>query len=49
MGNLTAAQIEADVNFLINGLDANHRQIPSATELMKRSAAIPFFTVLLVY
>ncbi|MGP9437891.1 hypothetical protein EEAAV_27335 (plasmid) [Rahnella aceris] len=47
MGNLTAAQIEADVNFLINGLNANHRQIPSAMELMKRSAAIPFFTVLL--
>ncbi|TPG56811.1 hypothetical protein [Ewingella americana] len=47
MGNLTAAQIEADVNFLINGLDTEHRQIPSPTELMKRSAAIPFFSVLL--
>ncbi|PKE27593.1 hypothetical protein CWS43_26070 [Rahnella sp. AA] len=47
MGNLTAAQVEADIDLLINGLDSNHRQIPTATELMKRSAVIPFFSVVL--
>jgi len=47
MGNFTAAQVEADVSLLMNCLESNQRQIPSATALMKRSAAIPFFSAVL--
>lgn len=49
MANLTAAQVEEDVNYLIEGLDINKRLIPSASTLLKKSAAIPFLTILLSF
>jgi len=47
MTNLTAAQVEADVDRLMGSLGANQREIPSATSLMKRSSALPLFSAAL--
>ncbi|WP_261643061.1 hypothetical protein [Erwinia mallotivora] len=49
MSILTAAQVEADVNYLINGLEVNKRLIPAASTLFKKSSAIPLVTVLLSF
>ena len=47
MANLTAAQVEADVDLLMCCLGANHREIPSAASLSKRSSVLPLFAAVL--
>jgi len=47
MANLTAAQVEADVDLLMGCLGANHREIPLASSLMKRSSMLPLFATVL--
>lgn len=47
MANLTAAQVEADVDLLMGCLGANHREIPLASSLMKRSSVLPLFATVL--
>ncbi len=45
MSILTAAQVEADVNYLIDGLEANKRLIPASSALLKKSSVIPLLTI----
>lgn len=47
MANLTTAQVEADVDLLMDCLGAKYREIPSAASLLKRSSALPLFAVVL--
>ncbi|AUV04984.1 TPA: hypothetical protein QHO27_004403 [Klebsiella pneumoniae subsp. pneumoniae] len=49
MANLTAVQVETDVDLLMSCLAANHREIPSAASLMKRSSALPLFAAMLSF
>ena len=49
MSILTAAQVEADVNYLMESLDVNKRLIPSASELLKKSTAIPLLAIVLSF
>jgi hypothetical protein len=47
MANLTTAQVEADVDLLMDCLGAKYREIPSTASLLKRSSALPLFAVAL--
>lgn len=49
MSNLTAAQVDADVNYLINSLEVNKRLIPSASFLLKKSSFIPLLAIVLSF
>lgn len=49
MSNLTAIQINEDLDLLYNNLAASKRQIPAATTLISRSLVFPLFSVLLSF
>lgn len=49
MANLTTAQVEADVNYLMDSLGASNRLIPSASTLLKKSSVIPIVTIFLSF
>lgn len=47
MNNLTAADIDADILMISNSLKAGIRYVPSSSELMIKSATIPFISLIL--
>jgi hypothetical protein len=49
MANLTAVQVEADINLLIDSFDGKDRLIPSPPTLLKKSSVIPLLTIFLSF
>jgi len=47
VSNLTAIQIDEELNVLIESLDVGKRQIPPVSVLLKRSLAIPLLALML--
>lgn len=49
MRNLTVKKLEADLNYLIEGLDSNKRFVPSLSEILKKTSSIPVVAVVLSF